>query len=260
MPDRTDQREAITAALRDFGAYPLPEAATRLFATLGYKSEKRLRIAPNTREKFLATFAQGKTLNEKLALSKQWKSVHFLFQLTDEEIQSAGGQRLLFQSRGTWDGKAIESYVFLAVELACDRYTRTALAGVTRELNKLFAMPALVLFRHGETVTLAVINRRLHKGDAAKDVLEKVTLIRDIQFAGPHRAHVEILFDLSLAALQEKHDLDNFVKLHAAWQKTLDTAALNKRFYQELANWYFWRSIASGFPRTCPRTPTAATR
>ena len=48
-------------------------------------------------------------------------------------------------------------------------------------------MPALVLFRHGDSLTLAIINRRLHKRDAAKDVLEKVTLIRDIQFAQPHR-------------------------------------------------------------------------
>ena len=35
----TDLRLQITAALKDFETYPLPEAATRLFATLGYAHE-----------------------------------------------------------------------------------------------------------------------------------------------------------------------------------------------------------------------------
>jgi len=65
-------------------------------------------------------------------------------------------------------------------------------------------------------------------------------LIKDIRFANPHRAHIEILFDLSFDALLAKHTFTNFVALDAAWQKTLDTSLLNRQFYQELANWYFW--------------------
>ena len=38
-------------------------------------------------------------------------------------------------------------------------------AGLTRAVNRLFQMPAMILFRHGDTLTLAVINRRLHKRD-----------------------------------------------------------------------------------------------
>jgi hypothetical protein len=110
-------------------------------------------------------------------------------------------------------------------------------------------MPALILFVHGPTLTLSVINRRLHKRDESKDVLEKVTLIKDIQFANPHRAHVEILYDLSLEALQEKPGFRNFVELHSAWQKTLDSSELNKRFYQEIANWYFWACEEARFPK-----------
>jgi len=40
-----DLRQQITAALKDFETYPLPEAATRLFATLGYRSNRTLPIA-----------------------------------------------------------------------------------------------------------------------------------------------------------------------------------------------------------------------
>ena len=110
-----------------------------------------------------------------------------------------------------------------------------------------------MLFRHGETLTLAVINRRPHKRDEGKYVLEKVSLIHDIQCSNTHRAHIEILFDLSLGALHDKHGFTNFVQLQAAWQKTLDTSALNKRFYQELANWYFWALSEVRFPKDAPK-------
>jgi hypothetical protein len=88
----------------------------------------------------------------------------------------------------------------------------------------------------------------LHKRDESKDVLEKVTLIKDIAFASPHRAHIEILFDLSLEQLYKAHKFTNFVELHQAWQKTLDSSELNKRFFREVANWYFWATLHVVFP------------
>lgn len=65
----------------------------------------------------------------------------FLFQLTDDEVRAAAGgnQQFLFESKGKYNGAA----------------------------------------QAGDTLTLAVINRRLHKRDESKDVLEKVTLIKD---------------------------------------------------------------------------------
>jgi hypothetical protein len=79
-------------------------------------------------------------------------------------------------------------------------------------------MPVMVLFKHGNKLTFSVINRRLHKRDESKDVLEKVTLIKDISIESPLRAHIEILFDLSFQELLSKHQFSNFVELHNAWQ------------------------------------------
>ena len=248
-----EAKKAIEAALKTFPNQPLAEAASHLFEVLGYSSSKRLKLSPNNLDTFIDTFAQGKTLNVQYALPGEWRSIDFLFQLDDDEIRSASKQQFQFESKGAYNGALINSYLFFALELQGNRYTRTALAGVTRELNKLFAMPALVLFRHGETLTLAVINRRRHKRDEGKDVLKKVTLIQDIQCGNTHRAHLEILFDLSLGALHDKHRFTNFVELQAAWQKTLDTSALNKRFYQELANWYFWALPQVRFPKHAPK-------
>jgi len=44
----------------------------------------------------------------------------------------------------------------------------------------------MVLFKHADSITLSVINRRLHKTNAQKDVLEKITLIKDIAIENPH--------------------------------------------------------------------------
>ncbi len=107
-------------------------------------------------------------------------------------------------------------------------------------------MPVMILFQHGETLTFSIIDRRLHKLDSSKDVVEikKVTLIKDIRIENPHRAHIEILADLAL----QDYDVRNFVELHEAWKKTLDTKELNKKFFQELANWYFWAVNEVTFP------------
>jgi adenine-specific DNA-methyltransferase len=242
-------KKAIEAALKKFETQPLVEAASHLLEVLGYTSKKRLPLKPNTFANFLATFSQSRALNDRYALPDEWKTIDFLFQLTDDEIRSAGNQQFDFENKGVYNGAVINSYLFLALELKGSHYSRTALAGITREVNKLFVMPALILFRHGETLTLSIINRRLHKQEEGKDVLEKITLIQDIRCTNTHRAHTEILFDLSLGELHDRHGFANFVDLHAAWQKTLDTAALNKIFYQELANWYFWALAQSRFPK-----------
>ena len=145
---------------------------------------------------------------------------------------------------------AWQSYLFFAIRLK-DRatpYTRTELSNITREVNKLFLMPAMVIFQHGQTITLSVINRRLDKRYSDRDVLEKVTLIKDINIAQTHRAHLEILADLASDELYRVQGFTSFEELHQAWQKTLDSSELNKRFFQEVANWYFWAVQHVQFP------------
>ena len=245
-----ETKRAIEQSLKAFGTAALAPAAIALFESLGYKSQKRLALKPNTPENFVATFAKDKPLHPDHALLADWQSVDFLFQLTDDEVRAAaqGNQQFLFDSKGKYNGAVAESYLFFAITLTDRPYTRTELSGLTRAVNRLFPMPAMILFRHGDTLTLAVINRRLHKRDESRDVLEKVTLIKDIRFASPHRAHVEILADLAFDALRERHDFANFVALQAAWQTTLDIQALNKRFFIEVRNWFYWARLHARFP------------
>jgi 23S rRNA G2445 N2-methylase RlmL len=109
-------------------------------------------------------------------------------------------------------------------------------------------VPIIIAFRYGDKLTIAVVGRRVNRRHIDKDVLLKVTLIRDIELLSPHRAHIDILYDLSLDQLKGKHIINNFDDLHKAWEKTLDLNELNKRFYQELSNWYFWAIQEVEFP------------
>ncbi len=211
--------------------------AISLFELLGYNTDRQAPLESKTFAGFLEFVdSSGKTINQDKALCIEWKYIDLLFQITKEEISQSIG---MFDNKRV-DNKIIESYLFFAIELEKENYSRTALSNITREINKLFAMPALILFKYKDKISLSVINRRLHKKDDSKDVLEKVTIIKDINLHNPHRAHIDIIEDLSLAALKKNFKVSNFVELHEAWSKVLDLKTLNKKFYKELSAWYYY--------------------
>ena len=242
-------KKKIEQALHEFASGDLSENAKKLFKELGYESPRTMRLEPNTLDGFLSAFEldDEERFNPKRALIEEWESIDLLFQLTDEQI---GDNRYLEIDFGgsDIDNARMESYLFFAIKLSGDQYSRTNLSQITREINSPFDMPAMILFQHGGALTFAVIDRRLNKVNESKDVLLKATLIKDINFANPHRAHIDILSDLSIDELYEKHKFTNFLKLHEAWKKTLDTSELNKRFYKEIADWYFWAVNEVTFP------------
>ena len=245
----TTTKQEIKTALQRFTNGNFAENARYLFEILGYRSQRAMDLEYNTAEEFLEVLDRHGKVNQQRALLNQWDSIHILLQLKAEQIRENGV--IDFASADTdVDSTYIESYLFLALKLRGDNYTRTHLSQITREINRPFDMPAMILFQHGETLTFAVIDRRRHKRDRSKDVLEKATLIKDIGYTGhrPHPAHINILFDLSISELHRKHQFANFEELHEAWKKTLDTSELNKRFYKEIANWYFWAVNHVTFP------------
>ncbi|MDQ3197394.1 MAG: hypothetical protein M3Q32_13820 [Pseudomonadota bacterium] len=142
----------------------------------------------------------------------------------------------------------IESFVFLAIELRGESWLRADLAAITRELNRRFPMPAIVLFRHGRLVSLSVIDRRANLRDSTRDVIyNRITVVKDVRLNDPHRAHLEILAGLALKNLGGRNRPANFRELYDAWIAALSIQTLNKSFYAKLACWYFWAPQAYGF-------------
>ena len=244
---------AIRAALATMIDSDLSVAATNLLPTLGYRSERTLPGQSGDPADFIRQFpaANPGTASEQ-ALLEAAQSVHVVFQYTASEIQ-AQTQRALFDAAGFDTGNA-RSFLFAAVQLAGDAYPRGRYAAFTRELNRHIQLPMVVLFRTAAgRVTLAFVHRRPNKRDPERDVLGSVSLIREIDAADPHRAHLDILAELSLDArlkwLNDHGKPHNFDGLLDAWLDALDTEALNRRFYRELFDW-FERAVADArFPK-----------
>lgn len=245
-----DIKKKIEQSISDFAKNNLYDASKFLLSSLGYSSDKTLKLSPNNYSGFSQAFDTTKnSFSKEKACVNDWEKVEIIFQLGDDDLSS---QSALFNTK-RFDNKIIKSFLFIAIQLKNNAYNRSALAKITREVNKLTSMPAIIIFKYNNLLTISIIDRRLHKRDESKDVLEKVTLIKDVSIKKPHRAHIEILFDLSFNELSGKHDVTNFVGLHSAWQKTLDIKELNKKFYEKLFNWYLWALKQVEFPQIRPK-------
>ena len=82
-----DTRQQIETALRAFSGADLRAASIGLLNTLGYQSEKTLDL-DNSPDAFLAEFDKcDREFRKDKAMFERWKSIDFLFQITDEEIK-----------------------------------------------------------------------------------------------------------------------------------------------------------------------------
>ena len=217
----------------------LDAASTGLLGSIGYASPKTLEIVTSPSAFLGELRIDPAKLNEVLP---RISAIHFLFQLTGDEFPALS-RNTMPQTGSSFQRGAIDSFVFLGVDLDDGIWSRRELVTIVREINRGFAMPAIILFRHGGKATLAVIDRRANRRDPSRDVVGgRISLVKDIDLAAPHRAHVEILADLSLAAIARKKAPSDFRDLYDKWIETLSAAELNKRFYAELADWFAWAS------------------
>jgi adenine-specific DNA-methyltransferase len=262
-------RTNVQAALHHLATGDLATSASALLDTLGYSSNKTtdLPAQPTAFAKELEALVGGtRQINPLEASLPNWKSAAFLFQLTNDELPAlAAGQRDLLGHTGGVQAHQVESFVFIAIDLKPRTWSRTDLAKLTREVNRLFPMPAILLFRHPledgtPLLSVAVIHRRANKRDSTRDVIEgKVSIIKDIDLAAPHAAHLRILESMALTEVDAKYVPSSFDALYAAWLKALDVKELNNQFYDELARWYYWairKDTGVVFPKGQPNDPS----
>ncbi len=253
-----DIREDICSALNGIHDDDFEVAAKRLFEVLGYQSERTEEL-PGSVDDFIREFpAPNQNTKSEEEFRKLTESVKLIFQVTSDEVGASTHPTIGFDS-ATFDKGQQQSFVFFSVELKESTCTRGEYARFTREINKRLSQPSVVLFRTtSNLLTLAFVHRREHKRDPARDVLGKVSLIREIAPKNPHRAHLDILAELSLTECTTWMDLhnkpNNFDGLLAAWLDKLDTEELNRRFYGELFDW-FERAVSDAkFPANEAKT------
>ena len=231
--------------------------AEKLLGILGYRGHDALPSEAVTVGDFIADYpADNPDTKAEQEFSGNTQSVRFISQISDAEV-TANAQQVLIDSSAFDTGNA-RSFLFLAVELKEVTYTRGQYAAFTREINKRWQIPTVVLFKTAANlVTLAFAHRRVHRREPGRDVLGNVFLIREIDSVEPHRAHLDILDDLSLAKrmgwMNAHGKLHNFDGLLEAWLDALDTEELNRRFYRDLFKWFEHAVAQAKFPKTGPK-------
>ena len=253
-------RNKIRAALAAISGADFADEAQALLGVLGYSSERTLPDQSGDPGEFLAQdlyqIKRRDTKSEQEFLENA-SSVRVVFQVTDSEIAEATPQGTLFQF-DEFEKSNAQSFLFMAVELKGETYPRGRYGRFTREINKRLAMPAVVLFRTADgLLTLAFVQRRGSKTERGRDVLGRVSLIREIIPNDPHRAHLDILAELSLeerlqwmGSRGKQRDFDGLLD---AWLDALDTEELNRRFYRELKGWFDWAVVEATFPTGVPK-------
>ena len=246
--------DAITSALQGMPAVDFADASRALLAVLGYHSERTLDGQTGTVADFIEQFPapHPSTTTEK-AFAQQATSVQLIFQVTSDEIDiTAQSQEMLLDADGFDQGLA-QSFLFMAVDLKDTRYPRGQYISFTREINKRFPAPTVVLFKTADhLLSLAFVHRRMNQRDPKRDVLGSVSLVREIDPTNPHRAHLDILQELSLEKclgwMNANGKPRNFDGLLAAWLDALDTEELNRQFYRDLFAWFSRATREATFP------------
>jgi len=114
--------------------------------------------------------------------------------------------------------------------------TRTEIALLTRAFNRRMLWRPVVLFvRNGSLLSLSTCERTTYirtgfEGEKAG----KVTILRNINCANPHRGHIDILNSLDITKCK------SFDAVYEKWLETFSNELLTKKFYQELSDWYAW--------------------
>lgn len=131
--------------------------------------------------------------------------------------------------------------------------TRSQLAEISRAFNREFYYtPVVLVFKYRDNISdyLAFANaeRLKYKQEWREgEKTGKVSLLRDINIKKPHRGHEDIINQLKIPTSGTKQ-VDSFTKLYNYWQEVFSVSILNKKFYQELQNWYFWAIKEVSFP------------
>lgn len=245
----------IPTALRHFTDQPLLGATRDLFKkTLGIPLSP-LADSPITAERFF-----GRNYNNKR--HSDVRAVYLGGRITDDSFG-------LFENDAT-DIEALEAelkdkedypglFIF-AIDLGDKKLNRTELSTLTRDVNRLFPTPVIVVFKHTLSskivLSFGVAERRQHKKDKSKHVLGKVSMIRDIDPLSPHRGHLDLLAQFAFKGLKtaKGKPVTNFRTFHSAITEIFNVELLNKQFYRELSNWYFWAMQHCHFPYLDPET------
>jgi REP element-mobilizing transposase RayT len=229
--------------LNKFNTSTLFEAATNLFEQLGIKLNSNTAEPLPTKEILNSFYKENETFHAI-------KNTYFIGIIDDSVFQATGMFNADYSiNEALQQGdKYYEGLMLFALELS-KKPTRTEISEITRAFNRISQkMPVALILKYAietEAVISISISERFKylQNWRQGEKTGKVIIMRDIFTKNTHAGHLRILLDLVKPA-----GVTNYAQLHAQWLQVLDVNILNKKFFQELANWYFWALDKVQFP------------
>jgi hypothetical protein len=192
-----------------------------------------------------------------LTEGKTYKKDHPAFQLMNDVYFLGMVDDAAFEGNAGLDPKKIESDYDGILIFGVTLYprnngllpTRSQLAEITRSFNREFHYtPVVVVFKYEKHIAFANAERLQYKQEWREgEKAGKVSLLRDVDLDNPHSGHLRILSELAISRSGKKA-IKSFADLYTYWQTVFNVSLLNKKFYEELSNWYFWAVKEVTFP------------
>lgn len=244
--------------LSTFNTATLFEAATDLFRQLGIKLNSNYSDALKIEE-----VLKGQRLN-----SPVYKTIGktFFIGIIDDSVFKQPGMFDVPYSYKDALQQADKSYnglMLFALELS-EHPNRSEISELTRAFNRISQkMPVALVLKYtspptplqkerGENpeaiISISISERFKYKQDWRQgEKAGKVIILRDIKTQQTHAGHHRILLDLVKPV-----GVTNYAQLQERWLQVLDVSVLNKKFYEEIFNWYLWASRFVKFPQIRP--------
>jgi adenine-specific DNA-methyltransferase len=226
-----------------FNTTNLFEAATNLFQQLNIKLNSNTAEPLPIKDILKHHYKDNDTFN---AIDKT-----FFIGIIDDSVFKATGMfniNYSYKEAIEQGDKNYNGLMLFALELK-KQPTRTEISELTRTFNRISQkMPVALVLKYTvaeEAVFSIAISERFkylqnwRQGEKAG----KVIILRDIHTQNTHAGHTRILQDLVKPV-----GVSTYEQLHQHWLQVLDVSILNKRFFQDLSNWYFSAMNEVSFP------------
>lgn len=229
--------------LQIFNTANLFEAATNLFQQLNIKLNSNTAEPLPTKDILKHHYKDNDTF-------KNINKTYFIGIIDDSVFDTIKNSPIQYsyeeaQKQGN---KNYNGLMLFALELN-KQPTRTEISELTRAFNRISQkMPVALVLKYTvakEAVFSIAISERFkylqnwRQGEKAG----KVIILRDIHTQNTHAGHIRILQDLVKPV-----GVNTYEQLHQHWLQVLDVSILNKKFFQELSNWYFSALNEVSFP------------
>ncbi len=226
-----------------FNTTSLYEAATDLFKQLNIQLNSNTTGSLPAREILKEHYRKNETF-------EAIRNTYFIGIVDDSIFREVGlfDERYSYKQALVQAEKNYDGLMLFALEL--DKHpTRTEISDLTRSFNRISQkMPVGLLLKYENedeaVISISISERFKYKQNWRQgEKAGKVIILRDIHTKTTHAGHIRILKDLTKPVA-----VTSYGQLHGHWLEVLDVSILNKRFFQELANWYFWAIDNVSFP------------